>query len=160
MTDEEKKDVTEDTPQDEGAETAGPVAGEDSSSSQAAGEEPTSTPPAEEAPEAEAQDEVWAGDPDALIASAFPARSLLGKTRMGRSCMGPPGRYPWRQAMEQQSAQDELRNRMFKALVEAVVPLKAGPDAEALLPALIQAAGMLKEHLEQELDELRLEQVE
>ena len=58
MTDEEKKDVTEDTPQDEGAETAGPVAGEDSSSSQAAGEEPTSTPPAEEAPEAEAQDEV------------------------------------------------------------------------------------------------------
>lgn len=62
--------------------------------------------------------------------------------------------------MEQQSAQDELRNRLFNALVEAVVPLKTGPDAEVLLPALIQAAGMLKEHLEQELDELRLEQVE
>jgi len=57
MTDEEKKDVTEDTPQDEGAETAGPVVGEDSSSSQAAGEEPTPTPPADEASEAEAKDE-------------------------------------------------------------------------------------------------------
>jgi small subunit ribosomal protein S17 len=58
MTDEEKKDVTEETPQDEAAETAGPVAGEDSSSSQAAGEEPTPAPPADEAPEAEAKDEV------------------------------------------------------------------------------------------------------
>ncbi len=58
MTDEEKKDVTEETPKDEGAEeapaqdeaaeAAGPVAEEDSSSSQAVGEEPTATPPAEE----------------------------------------------------------------------------------------------------------------
>lgn len=57
MSDEEKKDVTDETPQDEtseetpaqdeAAEAAGPVAEEDSSSSQAAGEEPTSTPPAE-----------------------------------------------------------------------------------------------------------------
>jgi small subunit ribosomal protein S17 len=57
MSDEEKKDVTEDTPQDEAAEAAGPVAGEDSSSSQAAGEEPTPTPPAGETSEAEAKDE-------------------------------------------------------------------------------------------------------
>jgi small subunit ribosomal protein S17 len=54
MTDEEKKDVTEETPKDEGAEAAGPVAEVGSSSSQAAGEEPTSTPPAEEASEPEA----------------------------------------------------------------------------------------------------------
>ena len=54
MSDEEKKDVTEETPKDEGAEAAGPVAAEDSSSSQAAGEEPTATPPAEEASEPEA----------------------------------------------------------------------------------------------------------
>jgi small subunit ribosomal protein S17 len=78
MTDEEKKDVTDETPKDEGAEAAGPDAAEDSSSSQAAGEEqpeaatsagpvadegpsssqaagedPSSTPPAEEASEAE-----------------------------------------------------------------------------------------------------------
>jgi len=57
MTDEEKKDVTEETPKDEGAEAAGPVAAEDSSSSQAAGEEPTATPPAEDASEAEGKDE-------------------------------------------------------------------------------------------------------
>ena len=62
MTDEEKKDVVDETTQDETAEAAGPVAedsgeptpagpvaGEDSSSSQAAGEEPASTPPAAEA---------------------------------------------------------------------------------------------------------------
>jgi small subunit ribosomal protein S17 len=57
MMDEEKKDVTDETPkdeaseetpaQDEAAEAAGPVAEEDSSSSQAAGEEPTPAPPAE-----------------------------------------------------------------------------------------------------------------
>jgi small subunit ribosomal protein S17 len=51
MTDEEKKDVTDETAKDESAEAAGPVAEEDSSSSQAAGEEPTSTPPADEAAE-------------------------------------------------------------------------------------------------------------
>jgi small subunit ribosomal protein S17 len=51
MSDEEKKDVTEETPKDEGAEAAGPVAAEDSSSSQAAGEEPTATPPADAASE-------------------------------------------------------------------------------------------------------------
>jgi small subunit ribosomal protein S17 len=54
MSEDEKKDVTEETPQDEAPESAGPVAEEGSSSSQAAGEEPTSTPPAEEASEPEA----------------------------------------------------------------------------------------------------------
>jgi N utilization substance protein A len=43
-------DFVEDEPED--APTAGPVADEDSSSSQAAGEEPSSAPPAEGAPEA------------------------------------------------------------------------------------------------------------
>ncbi len=54
--DETKKDETvEETPaQDESAETAGPVAESDSSSSQAAGEEPDAAPPADEAPEADA----------------------------------------------------------------------------------------------------------
>ena len=48
MADDEKKET-----QDNDASTAGPVAGEDTSSSQAAGEEPTPTPPAEDAPAAE-----------------------------------------------------------------------------------------------------------
>jgi len=53
--DETKKDeIQDETPQDEAAEAAGPVADEDSSPSQAAGEEPSSTPPAAEAADAEA----------------------------------------------------------------------------------------------------------
>lgn len=54
MTD-ESKDVNA---QDEGDQAAGPVADQDSSSSQAAGEEPSSTPPTADAPEADAQDQV------------------------------------------------------------------------------------------------------
>jgi small subunit ribosomal protein S17 len=53
MSDEEKKDVTDETPKDEGAEAAGPDAAEDSSSSQAAGEEPTASPPADAASESQ-----------------------------------------------------------------------------------------------------------
>jgi small subunit ribosomal protein S9 len=51
MTD-EPKDVDA---QDEGDQAAGPVADQDSSSSQAAGEEPSSTPPTADAPEADAE---------------------------------------------------------------------------------------------------------
>jgi small subunit ribosomal protein S9 len=67
MADEENKETSEETqpeqPQDEDAQSAGPVAEEDTSSSQAAGEAPSSTPPAEEASESdEAQDEASAED--------------------------------------------------------------------------------------------------
>jgi len=62
--------------------------------------------------------------------------------------------------MQPTSQRDELRDRFFQALFSAVVPLKAAPDPEVALEALIDATGMLKEHLEQELDEIRLEQVE
>ncbi len=58
--DETNKETSEETPEDaapddSGADAAagGPVVEDDSSSSQAAGEEPSSTPPADEAPEAE-----------------------------------------------------------------------------------------------------------
>jgi small subunit ribosomal protein S9 len=59
MTD-EPKDVDA---QDEGDQAAGPVADQDSSSSQAAGEEPSSTPPTADAPEADAVDETPAEEP-------------------------------------------------------------------------------------------------
>ena len=61
--DETKKDeATEETPvQDEDAQSAGPVAEDGASSSQAAGEEPSSAPPAEDAPAADAGDSA-AGD--------------------------------------------------------------------------------------------------
>lgn len=70
--DEKKKDETSEQAEDsqvdetpvEGSEesTAGPVAGEDSSSSQAAGEEPTPTPPAEDAAESVAEEPAAEGD--------------------------------------------------------------------------------------------------
>jgi small subunit ribosomal protein S17 len=79
MTDEEKKDVTEETPKDEGAEAAGPDAAEDSSSSQAAGEEPTAAPPADDASESkedaadESSDAPAAEQEAAPVAEAKPA---------------------------------------------------------------------------------------
>ena len=51
----------------------------------------------------------------------------------------------------------ELRDRFFRAMVEATFPLQAGLDQEMTLQALIRAAEMLKERFEQELDELRQE---
>jgi small subunit ribosomal protein S9 len=65
MTDDHKDETSE--PVDETAEgseasSAGPVAEDDSSSSQAAGEEPTSTPPADEAPEDAAPEAVAEGE--------------------------------------------------------------------------------------------------
>jgi hypothetical protein len=52
------------------------------------------------------------------------------------------------------------RDRAFQALLQAAFPLMAGPDPEVTLEALIEAAGMLQEHLERELTELRQEQAE
>jgi hypothetical protein len=54
----------------------------------------------------------------------------------------------------------ELREKYFQTLVGAVLPLKAGPDPEVTLEALIDAAQMLTDHLQQELAELRQEQAE
>ncbi len=54
----------------------------------------------------------------------------------------------------------QMRDRFFKVLLEASLPLQSGVDPEVTLEALIDAAGMLKEHLQRELDELRQEQVE
>jgi hypothetical protein len=53
-----------------------------------------------------------------------------------------------------------LRNRFFKMLLEATYPLQNGPDPEVALEALIEAAQMLRQHLERELNELRQEQTE
>jgi len=54
-------------------------------------------------------------------------------------------------------AENELRDQLFKTMLEATFPLQHGPDQEVNLQALIQAAQMLKERFEQELDELRQE---
>jgi hypothetical protein len=55
------------------------------------------------------------------------------------------------------AAVQPLRDRFFKTLLEAVLPLQGGPDQEVTLEALIGAAEMLRDRLEQELAELRQE---
>ncbi len=57
MSDDETKNETTDETQDEAQQDAGPVAESDSSSSQAAGEEPDAAPPASDAPEADSSDD-------------------------------------------------------------------------------------------------------
>ena len=54
----------------------------------------------------------------------------------------------------------QLRDRFFPTLLQAALPLTGGPDPEVALEALIEAAGMLREHLERELTALRQEQAE
>ncbi len=76
--------------------------------------------------------------------------------------------------------EQQLRARFFKVLLEAILPLQPGPDCsnwsigmaqtnlsfppgpshEMTLEALIDAAQMLKEHLQGELEKIRLEQGE
>jgi small subunit ribosomal protein S9 len=62
LIDDETKEPQDTSDEGSEAEAAGPVAGEDSSSSQAAGEEPTPTPPADEASEASSEEPVAEGD--------------------------------------------------------------------------------------------------
>jgi hypothetical protein len=54
----------------------------------------------------------------------------------------------------------KLRDRFCKDLLEATFQMQKGPDPEVSLEALIDAAQMLKDHLERELAELRQEQAE
>jgi len=51
----------------------------------------------------------------------------------------------------------KLRDQFFQVLAEAAAPLQQGPDREVTLQALMAAAQMLSERLEQELEELRQE---
>jgi hypothetical protein len=59
--------------------------------------------------------------------------------------------------MDLVQSERDLRDRFFRAMVEATFPLQAGLDQEMTLQALIRAAEMLKERFEQELSELRQE---
>jgi small subunit ribosomal protein S9 len=73
-TSEEQPEAVEETPaQDEGDRAAGPVAGEDSPSSQATEGEPTPTPPAADAPAADGEPEAAAEEPAESSAAESPA---------------------------------------------------------------------------------------
>ena len=56
--------------------------------------------------------------------------------------------------------EQELRDRFFKAFLEAAIAAQSGPDPEVTLEALIEASQLLTEHLQSELAELRQEQAE
>ncbi len=60
--------------------------------------------------------------------------------------------------MSLSAEEQRLRDQFLKRLLEAVLPLQPGADPEVTLEALIDAAGLLQEHLRRELDELRQEQ--
>ena len=60
--------------------------------------------------------------------------------------------------MGRNEEQAELRERYLVALVEATYPLQQGAqDREYTLGLLIEAAELLKDRLQRELEELRLE---
>jgi hypothetical protein len=63
-------------------------------------------------------------------------------------------------AMEQPTVREGLRDQFFQTMLEATFPLQGSPDPEVTLEALIEAAQMLREHLERELAELRQEQAD
>jgi len=63
--------------------------------------------------------------------------------------------------MDVTEEQKRLRERFVLALIEATYPLKEGSkDPEVTLELLVQAAELLKQHLQGELEEIRLEQTE
>ncbi|MDB5310641.1 MAG: hypothetical protein JWO38_4843 [Gemmataceae bacterium] len=53
-----------------------------------------------------------------------------------------------------------LRDHFFQTFLDAARPLQRGPDPEATLEALVEAAGLLQDRFRTELAELRLEQVD
>lgn len=95
MSDEEKKDVTDETPKDEGVEAAGPDAAEDSSSSQAAGEEPTAAPPADAA--SESKDDAPDESSDASDSEQAEPAAAEAKPAAEESEPNPEDDLPWKE---------------------------------------------------------------
>jgi hypothetical protein len=62
--------------------------------------------------------------------------------------------------MDLTPAQKQQRDQFLNALLEAAIPLQSGPDPELTLELLIDAVDLLREHLEKELEAIRLEQAE
>jgi hypothetical protein len=61
--------------------------------------------------------------------------------------------------MQLTNEQKQLRERFVLALIEATLPLQKGSaDREITLELLIEAADLLKQHLQKEREELRGEQ--
>jgi small subunit ribosomal protein S17 len=114
MSDEEKKDLTEDTPQDEAQSPAGPVEDEGSSSSRddAAGEDPSSTPPAgdadaskDDAPEAESSDAPAEEAEEPAAAEAEPAAEEAAPAEEAAE-PNPEDELPWKERRRLQRSRE------------------------------------------------------
>jgi hypothetical protein len=63
--------------------------------------------------------------------------------------------------MDLTQEQEQLRERYVIALIEATFPLvKTAADREVTLELLLQAADLLKQHLQKEREDLRAEEVD
>ena len=125
--DEQKKDeTTEGAPvQDEDAQPAGPVEGSDSSSSQAAGEEPDPTPPAEDAPEADG------GDAPASEADEAPAEEAADEGSSDDAPAAEAEEAPAEAAEAEPNPEDELPWKERRRLERSRRPHTAGPALDA-----------------------------
>jgi small subunit ribosomal protein S17 len=100
MSEDEKKDAVEETRKDESPQAAGPVAGEDSSSSQAAGDAPPSTPPTAEEPEAGAPAEeadVPAPEGEKAEEPEAPAAEAAAPAAAEQAEPNPEDDLPWKE---------------------------------------------------------------
>jgi small subunit ribosomal protein S17 len=107
MADEEKTDAVEETPKDEAPESAGPVAGEESSSSRddAAGEDSSSAPPAEEA--SESKDESPAEESsDAPDSEQEEPAAATAKPAAEESEPDPEDDLPWKERRRLQRSRE------------------------------------------------------
>jgi hypothetical protein len=101
---------------------------------------------------------MWKPDPPRVYAGRRRSRPVRSG---GVAATRERGTSPERRfAVEPGQTDQALRERFLKVLLEAALPLQQGPDRERTLPALIQAAALLKERFEQELDELRQEEAD
>jgi small subunit ribosomal protein S17 len=116
MDDETKKDESTEAEGSE-AEAAGPVAAEDSSSSQAAGEEPTATPPADEA--SDAQDDAPEGSSDASEAEQAEPAAAEAEPAVKESAPAEEAAEP--------NPEDELPWKERRRLQRSRQPHKSGP---------------------------------
>lgn len=111
MSDETKKDdVVDETVKDEAQSPAGPVEGEESSSSQAAGEDPTPTPPAGDADaskdEAAADESSDASEAEQAEPSAAEAKPAAEKPAAEEAEPDPEDDLPWKERRRLQRSRE------------------------------------------------------
>jgi small subunit ribosomal protein S9 len=131
MTEDERKDVDA---QDEGDQAAGPVEGQDSSSSQAAGEEPSPPPPTADAPEADAE-----GQAPAEESSDAPPEKKKDKDVIPGADLEPIAVEPEERPLSaEEQARKEAEEEEQRAREAALTADTVDEEAAARAPAKIE----------------------